>query len=254
MGNALAREAPPALQRRLSRVMRTHIEITFAGLDGSGKSTLAQAMDTDSGPRLAVPTVPTIGLVVQRVMHSGIEVSVWDLGGSPQYREAWGRYASGCAALIFVFDVSNQQRLPEARKALHMLLDDSRLRGMPLLVIASKYDLIAPSDRVELERLKWAPLASLLNLDCITEHKWNVLGVSAKERINFEQLTRWIVLQAHSGGSVGPESAARRRVWAWDLNASMAQLAKWVGVRERQRAETEFTLLGAGGGEPPPRT
>jgi GTPase SAR1 family protein len=241
--NALAREAPPRLQKLLSLAMRCGVEIAIAGLDGSGKSTLAHALDVDGGPRPLVATVPTIGLVVQRVMHSGIEVSVWDLGGAQKYRSEWGRHASGCSALVFLLDVSNPHRVPEARQALHQLLDDPRLRGMPLLILASKFDLLQPADRAELERLRWAPLASLLNLDCVTEHAWTVLGVSSKQLINLDKLTRWIVLQAHSGRSLRPGSdAVRRGAAPWGVN--WKRVATWF-TGERARPETEFTLLGA---------
>mmetsp|Transcript_36848 Transcript_36848/g.118575 ORF Transcript_36848/g.118575 Transcript_36848/m.118575 type:complete len:250 (+) Transcript_36848:122-871(+) len=243
MGNALAREAPPRLQKLLSLITRSRVEVALAGLDDSGKSTLAHALDVDGGPRPPVTTVPTIGLVVQRVMHSGIEVSVWDLGGSQRYRSEWGRHVSGCSAVVFVLDVSNPHRVPEARQTLHQLLDDPRLRGMPLLVVASKFDLLQPADRAELERLRWAPLASLLNLDCVTEHAWTVLGVSAKELINIDKLTRWIVLHAHSGRSLraGIDST-RRGVALWCVN--LKRMATWL-IGERTRPETEFTLLGA---------
>ena len=59
MGNALAREAPPALQRPLSLAMRARLEVALAGLDGSGKSTLARALDIDSGQRPAAALVET---------------------------------------------------------------------------------------------------------------------------------------------------------------------------------------------------
>jgi GTPase SAR1 family protein len=243
MRDALAREGPRWLQKLLSCATRSSVEIALAGLDGSGKSTLAHALDVDSGPRPPVTTVPTIGLVVQRVMHSGIEVSVWDLGGRQKYRSEWGRHVSGCSAVAFVLDVSDPDRVPEARQALHQLLDDPRLRGMPLLVVASKFDMLHPTDRAELERLRWAPLASHLNLDCVTEHEWTVLGVSAKEQINLDKLTRWIVLQAHSGRSTQTGAdLTRRGVALWRL--TLMRIGTWF-TGERPRPETEFTLLGA---------
>ena len=54
-----------------------------------------------------------------------------------------------------------------------MLLDDPRLRGLPLLVVASKCDMLQLRDRTELERLGWAPLEEsqrgALALNILTE-------------------------------------------------------------------------------------
>jgi hypothetical protein len=72
---------------------------------------------------------------------------------------------------------------------------------------------------------------------------WTVLGVSAKEQINLDMLTRWIVLQAHSGRS--PRTGmdpTRRGVALWRLN--LLRIGTWF-TGERPRLETEFTLLGA---------
>lgn len=244
MGNALAREAPPALQRPLSLAMRARLEVALAGLDGSGKSTLARALDIDSGQRPAAPPGPTIGVVVQRCVHSGIDLSVWDLGGQQRFRFDWSRHVLGCAALIFVIDISDRQRLPEARQALHQLLDNN-LRGMPLLVVVSKYETLSEMERREMERLRWVPLASLLNLDCVTEHTWSICGVSSTQRLNFRSLSRWIVLQAHSGHPWSHEDGSARRVHhkgPWQLHRSYDLLIRW--FRKRNLADTEFTLLG----------
>ena len=147
MGHALAREAPARVQRVLSRLNGTQLEIALAGLDGSGKSSLAAALERAPPPQ----SVPTIGLVVRVVRHSGIRLSLWDLGGRQRYRTEWARHAAGCDALFFVIDVVDRERLPEARQALHQLLDDARMRGIPLLVVASKYELVPPAERAELE-------------------------------------------------------------------------------------------------------
>jgi len=282
MGNAVAREAQPVVQRLISRwLLRSRLEVALAGLDGSGKSALARALAAEP-PLAAAPSLkPTIGLVVQRVQHSGLDLSLWDLGGRQRFRFDWARHVSGCDALLFLIDVSDRDRLAEARQArrrrrrrpgppprrantppaglpalaqaLHMLLDDPRLRGLPLLVVASKCDTLQPRDRAELERLGWAPLSRLLNLDCVTEQSWSVLGVSATDGLNLPALTRWLVLRAHSGrppreGALG-EGASR---WPGGGAQRHGQallrrlMPPWLGLRGGAAAvpDHESTLLG----------
>mmetsp|Transcript_39879 Transcript_39879/g.129640 ORF Transcript_39879/g.129640 Transcript_39879/m.129640 type:complete len:262 (+) Transcript_39879:27-812(+) len=254
MGNAVAREAQPVVQRLISRwLLRSRLEVALAGLDGSGKSALARALAAEP-PLAAAPSLkPTIGLVVQRVQHSGLDLSLWDLGGRQRFRFDWARHVSGCDALLFLIDVSDRDRLAEARQALHMLLDDPRLRGLPLLVVASKCDTLQPRDRAELERLGWAPLSRLLNLDCVTEQSWSVLGVSAADGLNLPALTRWLVLRAHSGrppreGALG--EGASRWLGGGAQRHGQALLRRlmppWLGLRGGAAAvpDHESTLLG----------
>lgn len=50
-------------------------------------------------------------------------------------------YLDNCKALVFVVDSSKPARMAEAKKALKMVLSDSKLEGVPLMVLANKKDL-----------------------------------------------------------------------------------------------------------------
>ena len=143
MGAAIARDAPPALQTLVSALLRTRLEVALAGLDGAGKTTLASALRAPTEPPDA--TAPTIGLVVRKARHRGVDLVVWDLGGHHRFRDDWSRHVRGCGALLFVVDVADAARLGEARQALQRLLEDPVVGSMPLLVIANKADLLPPA-------------------------------------------------------------------------------------------------------------
>lgn len=167
MGAMMARDAPPVLQTLVSALLRTKLEVAFAGLDGSGKTTLTrllqgQASGTASaaaGPPAAI--IPTIGLVVQAIRHRGIDFAVWDLGGHRRFRSDWSMHVRGCGALIFVIDSTDGGRLPEARQALQQLFEHAAVRALPLLVLVNKTDLLSPAERAH-EEVHTSPLLPML--------------------------------------------------------------------------------------------
>jgi GTPase SAR1 family protein len=251
MGAAIARDAPPVVQTLVSALLRTKIEVALAGLDASGKTTLAAALRAPTEP--PDPTAPTIGLVVQRARHRGMDLLVWDLGGHHRFRDDWARHVRGCGALLFIVDVSDTSRYAEARQALARLLEDPIIGDMPLLVLANKADLLPPADRAGEELRGWPTLVRELNLDSGTDAdgrhvRWSVLGVSATRRSNLDKVLRWLLLQAHGAGDErsgldgadADERSGRGRLWRmWE------SLGAW--RRRKQRAwggsRAGFSLL-----------
>ena len=216
LGAVIARDAPPSVQTLVSALLRTRLEVALAGIDEGGKTTLAGALRAPMEP--PEMTAPTIGLVVRRARHRGVDLMVWDLGGHHRFRDDWGRHARGCGALLFVVDVSAPERYAEARVALQRLLEDPVVGSMPLLVLANKADLLSPAERASEEMRGWPNLVKQLNLEFMdsSENGWSVLGVSATRRSNLDKVLRWLVLQAH-GVHVVEGGEARggrlRRMW-----------------------------------------
>ena len=225
MGAMIAKDAPPALQTLVSALLRTKLELALAGLDGSGKTTMVSALRDPSEPPPG--TAPTIGLVVQRARHNGIDLMLWDLGGHHRFREDWTQHVRGCGALLFVVDVSDASRYGEAKQALQRLLEDPVVGGMPLLVLANKVDLLPPARRAQEEAEGWSTLVQALNLDYISAdapglglgQRWNVLPVSATRRTNLNRVLRWLVLRAHGAreealdGAVEVGGGSMWRLW-----------------------------------------
>lgn len=233
MGAAFARDAPPAVQTLVSALLRTRLEVALAGLDGAGKSTLASAMREPTEPPES--TAPTIGLVVRKTRHRGVDLMVWDLGGHHRFRDDWGKHVRGCGALLFVVDVTDSERLTEARQALSRLLEDPAVGDLPLLVLANKADLLAPTDRASEELRGWPSLVQELNLDMIENSRWCILGLSATRRSNLDKVLRWLILQAHGAGGdrAGEEgdiagAGGGGRLWRmWESVGTWRRRNKW---------------------------
>ena len=100
-------------------------------MENAGKTTLLGALSTGSAPAEALPT---IGLNVVTFAKAGkVKFKAWDLGGQTQYRGEWARYAKGCDIIIFVVDVADAARFPQAKQELHRLLEDPELAKTPLV-------------------------------------------------------------------------------------------------------------------------
>ena len=231
-GTAIARDAPPSVQTLVSALLRTRLEVAFAGLDGAGKSTLASAL---RAPNELTQIVPTIGLVVNKMRHRGVDLMVWDLGGQQRFRDDWFNHVRGCGALIFVVDVTDSARLAEARQALFQLLEDPVVGSLPLLVLANKADLLAPIDRASEEIRGWPMLVQELSLDTLEDVNWCILGVSATRQSNLDKILRWLILQAHGAGGtrkgeegeIGSTGASGRLSQLWGYVGSWRRRNKW---------------------------
>ena len=84
---------------------------------------------------------------------------VWDVGGQEKIRALWQHYFSNTQGLVYVIDSLDRERVGESRDELHSILNDDRMFGVPVVIIANKADLPNVMDckeiveRLELNRL-----------------------------------------------------------------------------------------------------
>ena len=144
------------------------------GLDATGKTTLLYKLVGSNGFKV---DTPRIGFRVETAMCGGVELIVWDVGGSDTYRPdtEWPLF-EGAHAMIFVVDASDRDRLEAAAAELHRILKHSKLHCLPLLVLLNKQDqenaMGAPEaygglhlDRAEMERRVHVQPCSVLSME-----------------------------------------------------------------------------------------
>ncbi|KAM6918438.1 ADP-ribosylation factor-like protein 14 [Xenentodon cancila] len=116
------------------------VHVLLLGLDNAGKSTLLYKLKH----KINVTTVPTIGFNVEmleaRKNRKSISVTIWDVGGQARMRHHWYDFHYNTAAVVFVVDSTDQERLDEARRELENTLRSDQLRGRPLILLANKQD------------------------------------------------------------------------------------------------------------------
>ncbi|CAL8279596.1 unnamed protein product [Lota lota] len=143
------------------RVSQPEVRVLVLGLDNAGKSSLLYKLKQNK----CVATVPTIGFNVEMVEakrgKKNIALTVWDVGGQRNMRQYWTSFHQDAAAVVFVVDSSDLDRLDEARRELVHTLKSEHLLGIPVVVLANKQDAVGALTVTELtERLNFPKMCS----------------------------------------------------------------------------------------------
>ncbi|KAF3119503.1 Arf GTPase arl1 [Orbilia oligospora] len=118
-----------------------------------------------------VTTVPTIGFNVESVTYKNLNFNVWDLGGQTSIRPYWRCYYANTAAVIFVVDATDKDRLSTASEELQAMLNEEELREAALLVFANKQD--------QPGALGAGEISTILELPKLKDRSWSIVACSA---------------------------------------------------------------------------
>mmetsp|Transcript_22908 Transcript_22908/g.22092 ORF Transcript_22908/g.22092 Transcript_22908/m.22092 type:complete len:189 (-) Transcript_22908:32-598(-) len=156
--------------------------ILVLGIDFSGKTTIVKRMmtmqfnpvdDKDTTKNMNVYmdevtlNIPTQGSIVKLCNTSGFPLVFRDCGGLKHLRQGWRRYYSTANLLIYVIDCSNRCRMEETGNEILQILDEKKLAGKPILILANKCDLI--------NSLTSDQLLAALNLHSIRDRPWKII-------------------------------------------------------------------------------
>ncbi|TFY53511.1 hypothetical protein EVJ58_g9417 [Rhodofomes roseus] len=153
------------------------VRILMLGLDSAGKAT-----DWGGGlyntKYVAFPRLP--------LQYKNIKFQVWDLGGQSSIRPYWRCYFPNTAAIIYVIDSADTERLKTSRSELLTMLSEEELAGVPLLVFCNKQDVDGA--------LKPEQVSEELGLaGGEKERQWSVRGSSAIKGEGLEEGLDWLV-------------------------------------------------------------
>ncbi|OQR80088.1 ADP-ribosylation factor protein 2-like [Tropilaelaps mercedesae] len=149
--------------RRKERELRTLV----LGLDNAGKTTLSKRLLGEPLDEIAA----TLGFNITTLEHRDYKINIWDVGGQTSLRCYWRNYFEATDAIVWVVDSADRRRLDDCAKELHALLDDERLLGATLLVLANKQDLPGA--------LSGKEIVKHLRLESIVSHHWRIFPCSA---------------------------------------------------------------------------
>ncbi|KAL5021357.1 hypothetical protein ScPMuIL_000512 [Solemya velum] len=119
--------------------------ILVLGLDGAGKTRFVNCFRR--GRRYSDVNLcmePTVGFNVRTINLGTAIFDIWDVGGSESCRKYWKEFIRDIDVIVWTVDASNPVRLPESRQNLHILLEDRKTRGVPVLIVATKQDTTNP--------------------------------------------------------------------------------------------------------------
>ena len=116
-------------------------KILIVGLDFAGKTTILYKLKLGE----VVSPIPIIGMNLESVVYKNVSIISWDLcryyDRGRMEKILLKTFRENSDALIFVFDVSDVDRLDEAKETLQLLLKEKEFKGIPFLILANKIDL-----------------------------------------------------------------------------------------------------------------
>lgn len=139
--------------------------ILVLGLNEAGKSSFLLRL---SRPDAALSCLqPTEGFNVVCInAENGSSLNFWELGGSETVRSYWPNFLHDTNVLVYVVDSADTKRLRCAAHEFQRVLQDERLRRVPVLVLANKQDLPG-AQCVE-------DVATILGLEELRRHNFRV--------------------------------------------------------------------------------
>ncbi|KAA6412801.1 MAG: ADP-ribosylation factor 1 [Lasallia pustulata] len=177
-----------SVSRILSGLLWTkkEIRILILGLDNAGKTTLLYRLKIGE----VVTTIPTIGFNVESVTYKNLNFNVWDLGGQTSIRPYWRCYYANTAAVIFVIDSTDIERLGTASEELAAMLNEEELRDAALLVFANKQDQPGAKGAGE--------ISEALQLGELRDRNWSIVACSAVDGRGINEGMDWLVQTVQS--------------------------------------------------------
>lgn len=208
--------------------------LTLVGLDNAGKTTWLYRLQSREDYKR---THPTIMSNLENVTHKNVQLSLWDLGGQDHHRALWKHWHKGSEGVVFAMDSSDRtpQRISDARRELFSLLEDDKLEGTVVLVLANKQDVRKAMSAQE--------VAEALQLDELpNERNWYVQPTSAWLGEGVAEGMDWLVANLNTGGAVMNTSRGGgkgRNYPEHHLSCALEWRAKLKEEEEQERAEQQ---------------
>lgn len=125
------------------RAVEKEMRVLVIGLDCAGKSSCVNRLHGKDVHTVA----PTQGFDISSLQHrTGYTLNLWDVGGQQTIRAYWRNYFEATDAIVWVVDSADAGRMPDCRRELETVLQEERLAGATLLVLANKQDLAGALD------------------------------------------------------------------------------------------------------------
>ncbi|MBY8984218.1 MAG: hypothetical protein KGD65_04050 [Candidatus Lokiarchaeota archaeon] len=132
------------LKKEKPEVEKISSKILFTGLDDAGKTSIILSLQREFS-KIAVLS-PTRGAQRRIFDFLGKEISEWDLGGQTAYRISYlknpDKYFDGTEIAIYVIDIQNKPRIPEAISYFKDVIEQFNKLEIepPVYVFLHKYD------------------------------------------------------------------------------------------------------------------
>lgn len=167
----------------------TFFKIFIFGIDETGKSSLVRRLKTGQFNENFFTPTRKFNIEYLPVEERGL-LALWDMPGQKAFRSKWLLGLQDSNLIVYMIDVANQRRFEESKREFWQVIDNEELRGIPLLILGNKIDLVKASKEnreKQLQNLK-EELFNFYKFNNIKDRKWNFLFTSVKTNFNIDEL------------------------------------------------------------------
>jgi len=169
-----------SLLRKLKKNNK-ELRLLLLGLDNSGKTSCLKKLSEEEISHI----MPTQGFNIKSLQQEGFKLNVWDIGGQKAIRPYWKNYYDNTDALVYVIDSADRRRMEETGIELNSLIEEEKLAGIPVLILANKQDLITAMAPKE--------ISEALHLHNIRDRQWQIQSCSAKTGEGLQEGIEWVM-------------------------------------------------------------
>ncbi len=169
-----------SMLRKLKKTSK-ELRILLLGLDNAGKTSILKKLSEEEISHI----MPTQGFNLKCLSQEGFKLNVWDIGGQKAIRPYWKNYYENTDALIYVIDSADRRRMEETGVELNGLIEEEKLAGIPVLILANKQDLITSMAPKE--------ISEALHLHNIRDRQWQIQACSAKSGAGLQEGVEWVL-------------------------------------------------------------
>jgi PAS domain S-box-containing protein/small GTP-binding protein len=183
-------------------------KVLVFGLFLAGKTTLIRCRRKS----ISKTIFPTISVDISRILVNNVSLLTYDTPGQSKFKEIWRPYLKNQDGLIFVLDVTDKFKFPDAFALLHEIAGRPELSELPLLILLNKVDLEKPDVN---ELVKAMALEKLEKRNRPVKY----FLTSAIRNINVDEAFNWLSLKiAERVEPYAPKSDVGIIFCRWDEN------------------------------------
>ncbi len=155
------------------------------GLYLAGKTTLIRCRRKS----ISKTIFPTISVDISRILVNNVSLLTYDTPGQSKFKEIWKPYLKNQDGLIFVLDITDKIKFPDAFALLNEIAGHPELKELPLLILFNKIDLEKP-DTNEIN-----DLINAMDLEKLGKRPIKYFLTSGIKNINVDEAFNWLSLK-----------------------------------------------------------
>ncbi len=167
-------------------------KVFLFGIDEVGKSSFTRRIKT--GKFNDNFFTPSKRFNIEYIQRKNGLFSIWTVPGQAFFRDRWLRGLQDSNILVFMIDVANQLRFEESKTEFWKLFNQNEFKGVSLLILGNKIDLINHNNSNNDEQLKRTEkeIIDFFEFDSLQHNNWEFVFTSVKTSYNIEKVVNTI--------------------------------------------------------------